>query len=252
MPDPITFLTVFASVFAVSFMKGAFGGGFAIVGIPLLALLMDSIEAGALLASLFVLMDLFAFRYWSPSTWSKPDLMPLIPSLLLGIALGTWLLSVLDDRAIAILIGAVTFTFAARWYLGGGALVRRKRSLVGASLAGTVSGITTMVAHAGGPPLAIYLISLGLPKNIYAGTTSLFFTVGNVIKLFPWLWLGFAADTAWLLVLLALPAVPLGVLTGWKLHQRLDQRTIYSLLYALLVLVSVQLLWDGISGYLTV
>ena len=70
-------------------MKGGFGGGFAIIGIPLLALVMDPLTAGALLAPLFVAMDLFALRYWRPKTWSKPDLTLLLPGLVAGIALGT-------------------------------------------------------------------------------------------------------------------------------------------------------------------
>ena len=51
--DPITIAVSVAAVFLISFMKGAFGGGFAIIGIPLLALVMDPITAGALLAPLF-------------------------------------------------------------------------------------------------------------------------------------------------------------------------------------------------------
>lgn len=249
MPDPLTLLIVLAAVFVISFMKGAFGGGFAIVGIPLLALVMDPIKAGAMLAPLFVAMDLFALRYWSPSTWSKPDLKVLVPSLILGIALGTWLLGVLDRHAVAILIGIVTLVFAARWYIGGGKVAQRQRSLAGASVAGTVSGITTMVAHSGGPPLAMYLLPLGLPKNIYAGTTSLFFTAGNFIKLVPWIWLGSIAGTPWILMLLVIPVVPVGVWAGWNLHEKLDQKVLYRVLYALLVVVSAKLIWGGIAIY---
>ena len=71
-----------AAVFLIAFMRGAFGGGFAIVGIPLLSLVTDAVTAGALLAPLFVAMDVAAIRYWKPSTWSKPDLAVLVPSLL--------------------------------------------------------------------------------------------------------------------------------------------------------------------------
>jgi hypothetical protein len=73
-----------AAVMVIGFMKGAFGGGFAIIGIPLLALVMDPIEADSLLAPLFVAMDLYALRYWRPHTWSRPDLHFLVPGLLLG------------------------------------------------------------------------------------------------------------------------------------------------------------------------
>ena len=60
-----------AAVFLIAFMRGAFGGGFAIVGIPLLSLVTDAVTAGALLAPLFVAMDVAAIRYWKSSTWSS-------------------------------------------------------------------------------------------------------------------------------------------------------------------------------------
>src|SRR5688572_17656165 len=88
------------AVFLIAFMRGAFGGGFAVVGIPLMSLVMDPLTAGAVLAPLFVAMDVVAFRYWKPSTWSKPDLKVLLPTLVVGIGLGFLTLSVLDGRAV--------------------------------------------------------------------------------------------------------------------------------------------------------
>src|SRR4029079_9376194 len=169
------------------FMKGAFGGGFSIVGIPLLSIVMDPVTAGSLLAPLFVAMDLFALRYWKSSTWSKPDLVRLLPGLVIGIGLGSLLFRVLDHRAIAIVMAATTLTFVGLWLLGGGTVTIRPRSSPKAIAAGLASGVSTMVAHSGGPPLAMYLLPLGLKKDIYAGTTSLFFTVGNATKAVPWL-----------------------------------------------------------------
>ncbi|MDA6584446.1 hypothetical protein OSK85_25640, partial [Escherichia coli] len=58
LPAPFVLAVALAGVFLIAFMKGAFGGGFAIVGIPLLSLAMDPIAAGALLAPLFVIMDI--------------------------------------------------------------------------------------------------------------------------------------------------------------------------------------------------
>ena len=52
MLEPATILLALSGVFLIAFMKGSFGGGFAIVGIPLLALVMDPLTAGALLARL--------------------------------------------------------------------------------------------------------------------------------------------------------------------------------------------------------
>jgi hypothetical protein len=63
-----TILIAFAGVFLICFMKGAFGGGFSIVGMPLLSVVMDPVTAGGLLAPLFIAMDMFALRYWKPSS----------------------------------------------------------------------------------------------------------------------------------------------------------------------------------------
>src|SRR5262245_9721502 len=182
-----TILVAFAGVFLIGFMRGAFGGGFAIVGIPLLSIVMDPVTAGGVLAPLFIAMDLFALRYWKPSTWSKPDLVLLLPGLLIGIGSGYLLFRVLDHRAISIVRAAITLIFVGLWFVRGATVTIRPRSSPKAVAAGLASGVTTMVAHSGGPPLAMYLLPLGLSKEAYAGTTSLFFTVGNATKAVPWL-----------------------------------------------------------------
>ena len=246
----VTILVAFAGVFLICFMKGAFGGGFSIVGIPLLSFVMDPVTAGGLLAPLFIAMDLFALLYWKPSTWSKPDLVLLLPELVAGIAAGYLVFRFLDHRAIAILMAVVTLVFVGLWFVQGGNVAIRPRSAPKAVAAGLSSGITTMVAHSGGPPLAMYLLPLGLSKEIYAGTTSLFFTVGNATKAVPWLLLVRPTGNVWTLMAICLLAIPAGVWLGWRLHGRLDQRQLYRVVYALLVVTALKLLWDGVSGYL--
>jgi uncharacterized protein len=245
-----TVLIVFAGVFLICFMKGAFGGGFSIVGIPLLSIVMDPVTAGGLLAPLFIAMDLFALRYWRPSTWSKPDLVLLLPGLVAGIGFGYLLFRVLDHRAVAIVMAVITLIFVALWLVGGSEATVAPRSSPKAVAAGLASGVTTMVAHSGGPPLAMYLLPLGLSKEVYAGTTSLFFTVGNAIKAVPWLLLVRPQGNVWILMAASLLAIPSGVWLGWRLHGKLDQRQIFRACYGLLVVTALKLLWDGVHGYL--
>jgi uncharacterized protein len=245
-----TILVAFAGVFLICFMKGAFGGGFSIIGIPLLSIVMDPVAAGGLLAPLFIAMDLFALRYWKPSTWSKPDLVLLLPGLVIGIAFGYLVFRFLDHRAIAIAMGAITLIFVGLWLVADAKVTTRARSTPKAITAGLASGITTMVAHSGGPPLAMYLLPLGLSKEIYAGTTSLFFTVGNATKAVPWLLLVKPTADVGILMAVCLFAIPAGVWLGWRLHGTLDQRQIYLACYGLLVVTALKLLWDGVFGYL--
>ena len=248
--DPIVISVSMAAVMAIGFMKGAFGGGFAIIGIPLLALVMDPIKAGSMLAPLFVAMDLFALRFWRPNTWSKPDLALLVPGLVVGIIAGYVLLEHVDRHIVEILMALTTLYFAYLWLRGKGAGVAQERSQGKAVLAGTASGVTTMVAHSGGPPLAMYLLPLGLSKEVYAGTTSMFFTIGNLLKAGPWIAVGRFEGGLLTLMLICLPAAFFGVWAGWKLHGRLNQQQLYRICYGLLVITAFKLLWDGVVGYL--
>jgi uncharacterized protein len=243
-----TILIAFAGVFLICFMKGAFGGGFAIVGIPLLSLVMDRVTAGGLLAPLFVATDLYALRYWKPSTWSKPDLKLLLPGLMADIGLGYVLFRVLDHRAVAIVMAVVTLIFVVLWFFGNPEVAIQPRSSRKAVAAGLSSGIASMVAHSGGPPLAMYLLPLGLSKD--AGTSSMFFTVGNALKALPWLLLVRPGHNIWIVMATCLLAVPAGVWAGWQVHDRLDQRQIYRACYGLPVITALKLLWDGVHGYL--
>jgi uncharacterized membrane protein YfcA len=247
--DPLTISVTLAAVFLISFMKGAFGGGFAIVGIPLLALVMDPITAGALLAPLFCVTDIAALRYWRASTWSKPDLIVLVPAQVIGMGVGFYALLYANRHLVAIAVAVVTLAFAGLWFLGGGRVVVRPRSLAKGALAGVTSGITSMVAHSGGPPVAMYLLPLGLPKSVYAGTTFLFFVVANYLKVWPWLTLVEPTRELGWLFALSVPVIFLAVWVGWLTHERIDQQQLYRLCYGLLIVVGLNLLWKGLTGY---
>lgn len=248
LPDLFPFIVAAFGIFLISFMRGAFGGGFAIVGIPVLSLAMDPITAGTVLAPLFIAIDIVAFYYWRPGTWSKPDAKLLLPMLVIGIGTGWLLLSVLDRHLIEISMALITLVFAGLWFRSGGTVQTKPRVPAKGLIAGFASGVTTMVAHSGGPPLAMYLLPLGLPKVVYAGTTSLFFTVANAVKAGPWLYLGQPDAKTWVLIACCLPVAPFGVWLGWRLHERLNQQQLYRLCYGLLVVTALKLLWDGLSG----
>lgn len=248
--SPAAITAAMTAVFVISFFKGAFGGGAAMVGIPLMSLAMDPLVAGAVLAPLLLVMDAFALRHWSPKTWSRADVRWLIPGTILGTALAAWLLTGLDDRAVAVLMGALGMGFALFW-LSGGVSAQGWPARPGyALMASTASGATSMIAHAGGPPLAIYLLGRGLPKAQYAGTTSIVFTFGNIAKVLPWLLITPPNGPMLWLMVLCTPVVPLAIWLGWRLHARLNQRHLYAACYGILVVASLKLLWSGIGGYL--
>ncbi len=247
MMDSLTVYVVICAVaFAIAFMKGAFGGGLAVIGIPLLSLVMSPLEAGALLAPLLVVMDMFSLRYWSVHTWSKPDLAILIPSMVVGVGGGAVLVSVLSAGWVTLVIALTSLVFSVMYFAGG---VRQNMVVPSwrmGFVAGSASGCATMIANAGGPPLAMYLLSRNLSKTIYTGTASIVAASGNILKLVPWLLIA-QVDAAFLwTILLAVPFIAFGVMCGFRLNQRLDQQKLFSICHGLLILLALKMLVSAI------
>lgn len=237
MPDePLFYLVGWATTLLIAIGKSAFGGGLAILGIPLLATVTTPQKAAIMVAVLVSLMDLMALQRFGRESWSKADLLWLLPGLVAGIGLGYLVFVRVDPHLVTLIIGLVTLLFTAHWFLKGrlappGARpVTPRRALA----AGTASGFTTFVAHAGGPPVAMYLLARGLPKTKLVGTTIVFFTLGNWLKLPPYLGLGFAQPDALMAALALAPAVPLGIWLGRIVHDRLEQKSLFFWCYVLL------------------
>ncbi len=113
LSDPLFYLVGWATTLLVGIGKGAFGGGLAILGVPLLALVVDPLQAAIMVALLVAAMDLFAIGSFGVSTWSKKDLAWLIPGLIAGIAIGYAVFLVVDARIVTLIIGLVTLAFTA-------------------------------------------------------------------------------------------------------------------------------------------
>src|SRR6185295_15677712 len=153
--DPIFYLVGLPTVFLIALSKGAFGGGLAILGVPLLSLVMPPLDAAIVVAPLVSFMDLFALGSFGPRTWSKRDIVWLMPFLVIGIGIGYFFFTRVDPHFVAASIAVVTLLFTAHWFFIGrnAKPAHNPASPPLAILAGTAAGFTTFVAHSGGPPI---------------------------------------------------------------------------------------------------
>jgi len=248
-PDPVFWIVGLGTIAMIAFSKGAFGGGAASLGVPMLSFFIDPIGAAIIVAPLVSIMDMFTLRAFGPKSWSMPDLKILVLGLILGLALGWWLFEAVDPGLVGLLIGVISVGFAGQWFW------KRQSGLVSAGkpahaglglLAGAASGFTTFIAHAGGPPIAVYLIRRGLDKRLFVGTNTAIFTLGNLIKLGPYSLLMAARPETAAAALLLAPVIPLGVLLGIRLHDRLSREAILLVTNVLLLLGGMRLIF--VSG----
>ena len=106
---------------------------------------------------------------------------------------------------------------------------------------GAIGGFTSTLAHAGGPPITIYLLPQRLPRNLFVGTTVITFFIINLVKLIPYSVLGLLQVGNLLTVLILSPFAFIGVRIGIYLNRRFEDAWFNRIIYVILFLTGLQL-----------
>lgn len=250
--DTLFYLLAVPAVLIIGISKAGFGG-MGTLGVPLIALAVPVPQAAAITLPILCLMDAFAVHaYWG--VFDKRNLEILMPAAVFGIVLGALTFRYVPADVIKLLIGLEALLFALFHWFGAALRAAPKEpapvSVRKGSFWGAVAGYTSFIAHAGGPPVQIYLLPQQIDRVLFAGTTVILFTVINAVKLVPYAWLGqFSTENLWTSLVLA-PLAPVGIYLGRYILKRIDQRTFLNVSYVLLVVAGVKLTWDGTAGLL--
>jgi uncharacterized membrane protein YfcA len=248
--DPWFYVVAVPAVILFGISKGGFGGGLGVVGVPLMALVISPVQAAAILLPILCIMDLFAIRRFR-GLWVWSELRILVPASLLGIGIGTLLFGYMSAAAIRLIVGLVAIAFTIHYWWSrrvGAASADTDFPTAFGILGGGTAGFTSFIAHAGGPPVNMYLLRRSLNRTEFAATTIFFFAVVNYVKLVPYGWLG-QLDTSNLLTAAVLsPLAPLGIEIGHFLHHRVSDQFFFRVMYVLLFVVGCKLVYDGLTG----
>ncbi len=207
----------------------------------LMALVLPADIALGLLLPMLIVADGFALAaYWRQ--WDKTILRRLLLAALVGIAIGTFTISSVDETILRRLIALSILAFAVLFVLTRGARMPLSGEKPWAVAAGTTSGFVSTVAHSGGPPIVAYMISARVEPIRLVGTTVAYFAAVNLIKV-PGYFYAELFDGA--LLLSTSPAwifVPLGIFLGKRLVHRINTEAFERLMLLLLVGGAVVLL----------
>ncbi len=247
LSEPFFLLTATLAILITGISKGGFGGGLGMVAVPLMALTISPSQAAAIMLPILCLMDLFAlWHFRGHANWQH--LRILLPAAVLGIGLGALGFHHLNDEQLKLMIGLIALGFISHRFLQRHNLKPQQASVIHGGFWGMISGFTSFGIHAGGPPLSVYLLPQKLDKTVFAATTVVFFTCVNLLKVFPYLWLGQFSSTNLSTSLLLAPLAPLGIWLGRYLHDRLSDRGFFFICYGLLAVTGCKLVWDGLAG----
>ncbi len=245
---PLFALAAFATVFA-GISKGGFGSGASFASASILALVLAPGQALGIMLPLLILIDLTTLKpYWRK--WQWPTARLLMVGSVPGVILGVVIYKITNDDVIRFLIGAMALLFV-MWQgaraLGVLPVAKSRLPVVAGLLAGCVAGFTSFVSHAGGPPAAMYMLSLKMSKTEYHANTLLVFTIVNLLKAVGYSYLGiFTAQTLMVGVYLA-PFALIGAWIGVKAHYMVPERAFFILTYVLLIFTGSKLIFDAIT-----
>jgi uncharacterized membrane protein YfcA len=242
--DPFFYAVAVPAVLLLGISKSGFGAGFGSLAVPMMALAVTVPQAAAILMPVLLLMDLLgiaAFR----KDFDRRLLAFLIPCSLVGVLLGALLFRVLSAHLVSGIVGVFTLLFLAqRLVFPPKAGDPPPPRAVGAVLT-ALSGFTSFIAHAGGPPLNAYLIPLRLTPVAFTATVAYLFFVVNLAKWVPYAWLGLIDLRNMATSLMLLPIAPLGVWIGIRIARRINPLWFYRFVYFGMLLAGLKLVWDG-------
>ena len=249
--DPWFYALAVPAVILLGLAKGGFAG-IGVIAVPLMALAVSPVLAASITLPILIVQDVvsvWAFR----RTWDRAILILMLPSAAVGIFAGFALAAFVKPGAVELAVGAVSVAFAVQrlWLERAGAPVREARTEGlpwRGVLAGIAAGFTSQISHAGGPPFQMYVLPKQLARDVFIGTSAIFFAVVNWMKVPAYLALGqFTGES----LATSMALLPLAIASTWAgvwLVRRVPGQAFYRIIYVLLIAVGGKLAWDGAAS----
>ena len=232
-------------------LVGLSKGGLPTVGmlsVPILSLWMSPLKAVTVLLPIYIVSDLVGLWLYRQRL-SLANLKIMIPAGVAGVLVAWWTAALVSETAVKLLIGLMGVGFVLNTW-------RQRKAPATPQVPhgrrgvfwGMVSGFTSFIAHAGGPPLQMYLLPQQLPKLVFAGTSTVFFAVINLAKLGPYHQLVPYRLDDMMGTAVLVPFALMGTVAGAYLTRKLADAWFFKAVQWGLLLVSLKLIVDVLRG----
>lgn len=254
MPDtwePLLIVVVTAAVLLYGFSKTAMPVAGVVAG-PMLAAALGPTIAAGFAVPLLLLGDLMGLLYFRQhANW--PVMLRIVPGVLVGFVITALLFAFASTSVVARVIGVLLL-------ISVGLEIYRRRSKIDqkldqgegatprrleAGFYGTLTGVTTMAANAGGAAMTLYLVKMRVPMLAFMGTSVWFFFILNLIKVPFIIPLGLITQDSLVANLWFAPVLVIGALIGITTFRRMNQAWFERIALALSALASVWLVIHG-------
>lgn len=251
LTDPWFYVVALPAVALFGLTKGGFAGA-SLPAMPLLSIVMAPLTAAAIALPVLIVQDVFtvyAFR----KSYDGRMLLQMLPGAVLGMVIGWLTASSISADAVRFGVGLLSLAFCLNAWFGSRSVAdhAKPHDPAAAGFWGAVSGFTSFLIHAGGAPFNIYALPRRLSKEKLVGTSSIYFAAVNLFKIPAYLSLGLLTAETLTLSAVLLPAAIAANVGGIWLVRRMPTGIFYRILYALLFVLSLKLIYDGVHSLVT-
>ena len=227
----------------IGLTKTGFSGLTAVI-IPVIIRIFGAKESTGLNLPLLCFADILAVAYYRRhAEWKY--IIKLLPWTLAGFATALLVDHLVPVQAFKYLIGGsiITGLIVMIWNDRRGNEKLPPSSWWFSALFGIAGGFSTMVGNISGPIMAVFLLSMRLPKNSFVGTSAWFYLIVNYLKLpiMIFVWKNVTIKTV-IFDLTVVPVIVIGALLGIFLIKKIPE-PVYRKTIMLLTLISCLLLF---------
>lgn len=240
-----TVLALWCMVAGAAALQSLSGFGFALILMPMAVMLLGLRTATPLVALFgFTLYVVNISRQIRHVRWQ--DLLPLALGGVLGVPVGVYALTVVDEMIINVVLGAMLIAYAAynlyrpQWHV---ALPRWT-----VYIAGFIGGCLGGAYNTSGPPVILYGRLSGWPREEFRSTLQGFFLLSSTVVILSHYLARHLTPTVLMLYGSTLPALLGGVFFATRLDRRLHPRGFHVLVNGLLLILGLSLMSRGLWG----
>ncbi len=246
--DPLFYAVAIPAIILTGLSKGGFLGAAGGLAVPMMSLVISPVQAAGIMLPILNTMDMTGlFAYRRDFDWK--NLLILLPAAAVGILLGWATAAYVFESQVRLIVGLIGLAFTLNyWFNGGAKRPPANPNRMRGSFWGIVAGFTSFVSHTGAPPFNVYMLPQRLPNAALAATAVMFFTTVNLIKLIPYYALGQFSTANLKTTAVLLPLAPVSMLVGVWLTRRIAQEPFYNIAYAALFVISIKLIYDGVTA----
>jgi uncharacterized protein len=247
------------AILLIGVTKSGFGSGVGLMIVPMTAIAMGHIpERGSqaalgLLLPLLIIGDLIAVWQYR-RLFSLNIVKHLLPGTLVGVILGGLLLWWFHQQRdlvgalirIEIGIESIMLVGIYWWRAARGVQQHLIPEPIRSHATGAFAGVSSTLAHAAGPIVAMYLLPLRLDRQLFVGTCAIYFFILNTAKLPAYWAFGQFANASPLFAMMFLPLVAVGAVLGLWMNRKMNDRLFSKIVYILTFVMGWYVLEEGV------